>query len=399
MTKPHETGVRLGWYSLGVNLFLLALNAVMAWSSGSLALRAETAHNILDILASVFVLLGLWLSRRKEREFPYGLYKVENLVQAFIALGIFFTGYEIAKEALFAPTREVSVEPVMLLGVAIAIAVPLIFSQYELKVGRAINSPSLIADATEFRAHIFSSGLVFVAVGGRLIGLRVDRIAALLIVAWIVYEGWHTLVDAMRVLLDASVDQETLDLVRHIILAHPEVQQIKSLRGRNSGRYRFLEAELCLQTNDLEAAHRLADAIEAEVREAVPFVESLLIHTEPCKQKSIRLAVPLADDRRTVVSVGHAAYFAFYTVDRERQTIEHEGLHPNPALGSRRGRGLQAARWLVQAGAQVVLLPAERIEQKGFIYVLQASNVRLYTTKQRALESALEEVLPILLEE
>ncbi len=154
-TERRENGTRLGWYSLGINLFLLALNSLMAWYSGSLALMAETAHNILDILASVFVLLGLWLSQRKQREFPYGLYKVENIVQALIALSIFFTGYEIAKDALFAAEREVTVEPVMLLGVAIAIAVPLLFSQYEMKVGKAINSPSLIADATEFRAHIF----------------------------------------------------------------------------------------------------------------------------------------------------------------------------------------------------------------------------------------------------
>ena len=397
--ERHESGTRLGWYSLGVNLFLLALNSLMAWYSGSLALMAETAHNILDILASVFVLLGLWLSQRKQREFPYGLYKVENIVQALIAFSIFFTGYEIAKDALFAAEREVTVEPVMLLGVAIAIAVPLLFSQYELKVGRAINSPSLIADATEFRAHIFSSGLVFVAVAGQLVGLQLDRIAALLIVGWIVYEGWQTLVDAMRVLLDASVDQETLELVRHLILSHSEVEQIKSLRGRNSGRYRFLEAELCLQVTDLERAHELAEAIEREVKAEVPFVESLLIHTEPCKPKELRLAVPLANDRQTVVSVGNAAYFAFYTIHRESHEVEEAGTKPNPALGARQGRGIKVAQWLVREGIHAILLPADRIEQKGFIYVLQASNVRLFTTRHRDLGGALEEVLPVLLEE
>ncbi len=382
MTKQErDSGTRLGWYSLAINLFLLALNSVMAWYSGSLALMAETAHNILDILASIFVLLGLWLSQRKQREFPYGLYKVENIVQALIAISIFFTGYEIAKDALFAPERTVTVEPVMLLGVAIAIAVPLLFSQYEMKVGRMINSPSLIADATEFRAHIFSSGLVFVAVAGQLMGIQLDRIAALLIVGWIVYEGWHTLVDAMRVLLDASVDQETLELVRRLILDHPEVEQIKSLRGRNSGRYRFLEAEICLHVAELEKAHAIANAIEREVKEEVPFVESILIHTEPCKPKTVRLAVPLADDRQTIVSIGNAAYFAFYTIHRENHEVQEEGLKPNPFLGARQGRGIKVAQWLVREGIHAILLPADRIEQKGFLYVLQASGVQIFTTQ------------------
>ncbi len=234
---------------------------------------------------------------------------------------------------------------------------------------------------------------------GQLVGLQLDRIAALLIVGWIVYEGWHTLVDAMRVLLDASVDQETLELVRHLILGHPEVEQIKSLRGRNSGRYRFLEAEICLQVSDLEQAHEVADAIEREVKEEVPFVESILIHTEPCKPKELRLAVPLADDRQTVVSVGNAAFFAFYRVQRESHEVQAEGMKPNAFLGTRQGRGIKVAQWLVREGIHAIVLPADRIEQKGFIYVLQASGVRLFTTRHRDLGGALEEVLPVLLEE
>ena len=37
----------------------------------------------------------------------------------------------------------------------------LAFGIYEMRIGRASNSPSLIADAREFQAHVLSSGLVF----------------------------------------------------------------------------------------------------------------------------------------------------------------------------------------------------------------------------------------------
>ena len=42
---------------------------------------------------------SLWLNA-KTRAFPYGLYKVENLVSVIVALAIFYAGYEIALEAI-----------------------------------------------------------------------------------------------------------------------------------------------------------------------------------------------------------------------------------------------------------------------------------------------------------
>jgi len=63
----NNRSIRIGWYSLATNITLFMLNFVMAYFSSSLALAAETAHNILDLLASVFVLLDLWLSQRKLR--------------------------------------------------------------------------------------------------------------------------------------------------------------------------------------------------------------------------------------------------------------------------------------------------------------------------------------------
>jgi len=61
---------RVALYSLLVNVFLLGLNLVMAMYSGSLALMAETAHNLADLAASATVWIGLTLSQRKSRSCP-----------------------------------------------------------------------------------------------------------------------------------------------------------------------------------------------------------------------------------------------------------------------------------------------------------------------------------------
>ena len=64
---------RTGWFSIGVNIFLTLLNLVIALASGSLAVAAEMVHNLVDLMASVAVLVGLKLSQRESRDFPYGL--------------------------------------------------------------------------------------------------------------------------------------------------------------------------------------------------------------------------------------------------------------------------------------------------------------------------------------
>lgn len=377
--QSYKLGITLGWSSLGINIFLFILNLILAYYSGSLSLTAEVAHNGLDFLASVFILIGLWLSQKETKDFPYGLYKIENLVQALIAISIFLVAYEIGKEALFHPERAITVQPFMLLGVLIAILVPFLFSRYEMRVGKEINSPSLIADATEFRAHIVSSSLVFIALAGQLIGLQIDRIAALIIVAWIAYEGWHTMVDAMRVLLDASLDSTTLNKIRGIMLAYPEVTNIKSLTGRNSGRYRFLEAEIQLHVSDLEKAHIITDQIEAEIREEVPYVERILLHAEPETSDTLQAVIPLQADQKSIAKAGEAEWFAFYTIDKQSKNFRLERLEQNPYTHESSGRGIKIAQWLIKNQIHYVVSP-EPLAHKGMLYALQAADIHVFVT-------------------
>jgi len=78
---------RWGWYSVALNVLLAGLHAVIATASGSLAVAAELIHNLIDLVAAVAVLAGLKLAGRKSKAFPYGLYKIENLVALGLAAG------------------------------------------------------------------------------------------------------------------------------------------------------------------------------------------------------------------------------------------------------------------------------------------------------------------------
>jgi len=301
---------RWGWYSIGTNIILAAINLGIAIASGSLAVRAEMVHNLVDLLTAVAVLVGLKLATRKSKAFPYGLYKLENVISVVLAIMTFVTAYEIAREALFAEVHVATVNVWMLAGVIVAAAIPLVFSHFELRAGREANSPALIADAKEYRAHVFTTGVVFAALLGQRFALPLDRLAAGVIIIAIARTGWELLADGMRVLLDASLEPDTLLELRRIVAADPAVANVVDVTGRNAGRFRFVEADVALRVHDLEKAEAATQRIERAIRQAVAHVDRVLIHAEPMERTHLRVAAPLARPDGTLSEhFGEAPYF------------------------------------------------------------------------------------------
>ena len=384
---------RWGWYSIAVNVVLAIINLVVALASGSLAVEAELVHNLVDFLTAVGVLIGLKLSTRKSKAFPYGLYKLENVVTVVLAVMIFVTAYEIVQDALLAPARQATVNPWMLVGMVVATVIPLVFSHFELRAGRAANSPALIADAKEYRTHVFTTGIVFVALLAQWFDFPLDRIAALVIVVAIGKTGWDLLADGMRVLLDASLDADTLLQIREIIASEPTVADLKWVTGRNAGRFRFVEAEVSLRVHELEQAEAATQRIETQIRQAVPYVERVLIHAEPMERTHLRYAVPVADAAGTLSEhFGEAPLFVLILVRLADGTVEKHEILANPYMAEEKAKGIQVAEWLVAQKVDVVLL-RESLRGRGPVYVFGDAGVEMRMTDSTTLSEVLEDVI------
>ena len=117
-------------------------------------------------------------------------------------------------------------------------------------------------------------------------------------------------IDAFRVLLDVSLDFETMDRVKTIILQNPGVISINGLWGRNSGQYKFIEADIVIKAKNLEKAYAVSRKIENEIRAQVSHVDHILIHYMPRKKSTYVVTVPLNEDRQTLSEhFGGAPYF------------------------------------------------------------------------------------------
>ena len=377
---------KIGFYSIGVNGLLVVLKGGLAYLSGSVALVADTIHSATDLISSITVLAGIKISKRKSKHFPYGLYKVENFVSLLTSLFIFLAGYEIVKTVFFDPvTLKREYLPYAMGGLVAAMAITFAFSRYELRQGTAIGSPSLIADAKHIRTDMMSSCVILAGLVGGLFGLDLDRIAAIVVVLLVFKAGAGIFADAFRVLLDASLDFKTLDQVKTIILKDPGVVSINGLWGRNSGQYKFIEADIIIKARNLEKAHLVSERIENHIRETVAHVDHILIHYAPQKRETRTVAVPLQKDHLGISEhFGTAPCFYVARVRERDGLLLSEAYETNPFAGEEKGKGIKVSEWLLEKGVDTVYSP-KGFEGKGPGYVFSDAGVDVMLTGNKNL--------------
>ena len=388
-----EKGQKVALFAIGVNLILFGMKYFFAVLSGSIALRAEAFHSLSDVIASSTVFAGLILSKRKTKSFPYGLYKVENLVSVVVALAIFYAGYEITLEALKGGASSLQNLGITIVSVFGAMVITFSFSRYEARVGTEIASPSLIADARHMWVDMLANAVVLVGLLSSLIGFNLDRIAAFIVVFFIAWAGGKILIDGVRVLLDASLDYGTLSSAEKIILEEPQVIKIKSLIGRNSGRYKFIEANIVLKTHDFEKANFIAQRIEFNITRQITNVDRVLIHFEPTQKEILVYALPLIDANQNRISphFGEAPYFALLKVRlKDKRAIEHKIIE-NPFTQVKQGKGILVAELLNKYSIDVIVTK-EPFDGKGPFYVFANAAVENMLTAGGSVEEALAEI-------
>ena len=257
-----EQSEKIGVYSIGVNFLLVGIKALLSVLSGSLALIADAIHSFTDVISSATVLAGIKISKRRSKNFPYGLYKVENFVSLISSLFIFFAGYEIVHTVFLTPqSLKPEYLPFAMAGILLTMLITFAFSRYELGKGKEIGSPSLMADAKHIHTDMLSSAVILAGLMGGIFDLGLDKVAAILVVLLVFKAGVRIFIDSLRVLLDASIDFETMDRVKTVILKDPQVDSIHALMGRNSGPFKFIEADIVIKAKDLEKAYSISQRI------------------------------------------------------------------------------------------------------------------------------------------
>src|SRR5215467_10233322 len=133
---------------------------IIVFFSGSVALLADTIHNIGDAATAIPLWIAFTLARRPpSRRFTYGYGRVEDVAGVIVVLTILFsallTGYESINRLL----RPQSVAHLWAVAVAslIGFAGNEMVALFRIRVGKQINSAALVADGYHARVDGLTS--------------------------------------------------------------------------------------------------------------------------------------------------------------------------------------------------------------------------------------------------
>jgi cation diffusion facilitator family transporter len=183
---------------------------IIALITGSVGLLGDALHNLSDVSTSLVVFLGFRISRRAASErYPYGLERAEDLAGLGVALVIWasavFAGVESIHKLL--SHQGTSHLAAGIAGAALGIVGNQLVARYKLRVGRRIQSATLVSDAKHSWLDALSSagalvGLIAVALGQR----WGDPVAGLAVTLFICHVGYEVTIDVCRRLLDGVDD-------------------------------------------------------------------------------------------------------------------------------------------------------------------------------------------------
>ena len=250
------------------------LQLVVVMISGSVALLADTIHNVGDAVTAIPLWIAFVLARRKpSKTFTYGLGRVEDLagvaIVAIILFSAVFAGYE-AVDRLIHPQSIAFIPWVVAAGIIgflgnEAVAV------FRIRVGREINSAALIADGYHARTDGFTSLAVVLGAVGVWLGFPLaDPIVGLLITIAIFGIVWQSSKAVFVRMLD-GVDPAVTDEIRHAAGHVDGVREVLDVKARWSGHRLLADIGVRVPGNmPMADADRLAENLRHEMLEHVP---------------------------------------------------------------------------------------------------------------------------------
>jgi cation diffusion facilitator family transporter len=272
------------WSLIGLGATAV-LQAVIVFFSGSVALLADTIHNIADAGTAIPLWIAFTLAKRQpSRRFTYGYGRVEDVAGVMIVLTILFSAVLAGYESINRLLHPQPVEHLWAVAIAsiIGFAGNEMVALFRIRVGKQINSAALVADGYHARVDgLTSLGVLLSAVGVWLGYPLADPIMGLLITVAILPIVWESGKAVFGRLLD-GVDPEVIDEITHAINHTQGVRDVTEVRLRWSGHRLHADVNLAVSPK-LSVAEGHAIAVEArhQLFHHLPYLSNVTIHIDP----------------------------------------------------------------------------------------------------------------------
>lgn len=283
-----QLGRRVAGVSIAVSCFLSVLNIWVGYSAGSTSVVAAGIEFAGDVLASVFVLVGMIMAAKPpDEEHPYGHGRIEILAGLTVGFILAAGGVGICIRSVqkigdfHAPPQLYAIWPLLIAIVARGVMTTLKF-----RIGRRIGSSSLIADGWNDAVDILSACAALAALGLTLADpvrfIQADHFGGFAVGLFVIYTGLGVLRDTSRDLIDTMPSSELVEEIRLKTMEVAGVLGVEKCMGRKTGLQYHIDLHVEVEPSiTVKASHDIATEVRGHLRRTIGSVADVLVHVEP----------------------------------------------------------------------------------------------------------------------
>lgn len=280
--EASAQGIRAVKISLFILLGTTVLQGVVVLVSGSVALLADTIHNLSDALTAIPLWIAFALGNRMAtKRYTYGFGRAEDLAGLFIIAVVALSAVVAAWQSIdrfFTPRPLHNLWWVLVAGI-IGFAGNEAVAIYRVRIGQRIGSAALVADGVHARIDGFTSLAVVIGAAGVMLGFPLaDPIVGLLISVAIITLLWGTVRSIGRRLMD-GVEPELLDRARSALDHTPGVLSVQKLQLRWIGHHLQGAATIVVANTPLPVAEDVVHEAQHHLAHELPNLDDMLIAT------------------------------------------------------------------------------------------------------------------------
>ena len=267
------------------NCLLAAGKLIVGHMTSSMSITADGLNNLSDGASSIVTLLGFKLAEKPaDRKHPYGHARIEYIAGLTVAVMILFIGLELGKSSV---QKFINPAPIEFSFTAVwvlcaSILVKLFMMLFNLKMGRRINSNTLLATAADSRNDAMTTSAVLAAsIVEHFYDVRIDGVMGIAVSLFILYSGIKLAGETMSPLLGEGANPELQKQITDYINGCPMVLGCHDLMVHDYGpgrRYASIHVEID-KNEDPMACHARIDRMERECLKN--YGTHLVIHYDP----------------------------------------------------------------------------------------------------------------------
>jgi len=294
---------RASWANVVGNAVKIVVEGAAGLAFGSVALVADAAHSVADLVASVVVLVwGSSSLDRPDADHPHGHARIEPLTALFVGAVIVILGLNLLYEStqgIIEGGTGVRFSSLLLGALAFALVDMYLVYWYTVRQNEGVESTALAALATDCLNDLYTTVAAIIGVLGVLGGYPIlDPIAGGLVSLLVVYQGVEIGRENVDYLVGAAPTGAKREEITTEIKSHPEVEGMHDLTVFYDGTVLEVEAHVEVDGGlTIREGHDVESELVDSLR-AVDEVGDAHIHLDPSGLGEWKDAAEVDGERR-----------------------------------------------------------------------------------------------------